>query len=446
MQKLVIIGAGPAGVSAALAASKQASLPLEVDITLLTDEAQIGYCRCALPLLFSKKIDMKQTIPDVIGLLSRAGVNVLTRTRVTEIDLEDKYVVGGGKRFDYDKLIITVGTGVRKRINVKGADLPHVFQLQIYEDGINVQEALRHAESILVIGSDFVGTEVVCFAGKNYRTVWVDSESIIRMPGQLVDPDMAEMFSQGIEKMGVELCFDVQLDKMEILPGRVKVGETSYRADIVVDTIGGEKIDALELVCETELEFGVTGRIKVNARMETNVPDVYAAGTCTEYMDFLGGPTPSLGQTIAILEGKAAGISAMGGNFVVQPLVIPGVLASEYFQLGYAGLVSLESAKARGFSAISAHMTCATRARYYPDTQNIFVRLIADKATGRLLGGAFFAKEGVKERTNLLEFALKQGAGVADLQNYETAFLPNLGPAPEAIVMVADILARKLQS
>lgn len=444
--RLVIIGGGPAGLSAALAALRERPLDEELQITLITNESFVGYCRCVLPVLFGKKVDIEEAIPRGLRRLGDTGIIFVTNSTATCLDLTQKHVVVNNRDIPFDTLILAIGTGVREKISLPGSGLPHVYRLWDFDSGKQVQAALRDARHVFVIGTGFVGTEVACFAVGNYSSVTViDKTSLLRVPGWFIDAEINQQFEATLREKGAQLHFEVDMDSVRILPDQVQVGDRSFPADIVIDTLGGTKVSSLDLIKDTELELGTTGLVKVNERMETNVPGVYAAGTCTEYIDFLGDPTPAFGETVSLLEGRAAGVNAVGGQMTVMPLVAPGVLASDEFELGYVGLSSVKMAQDRGYSPVVAQMTCPTRAEYYPGSKDIVIRLIADKETGLLLGGSLLGKEGVKERTNLLEFALKQKAHITDLLNYETAFLPNLNSAPEPLVLVADLLRRKRQ-
>lgn len=438
--KLLIIGGGPTGFSAALSATEITLSRDKLDVTLLAKSSTVGYCLGALPLLFGKNIRIQDTLSGSKKILEDRGVQVHTQIEVTNVNPRSRFAVANEHKFEYDKLILAVGSGKRERVEIKGSNLPHVFELSSFEDGLRVQKQLERANNLVIIGTGFVGTEIACLASQNYHVCVVDASPFMRIPGYVVDQDMTKKFSEQLRNAGVQLRLNVNLNEMEILDKKVLIEREKIPADIIIDALGGEKEDALRIVRHTGIEFGTTDLVKVNKKMETSIPGIYAAGTCSEYIDHLGFATPSLGEPVAWIQGKVAGANAAGAKMSVHPLVMPGVLISNNFQFGYAGLASVELAKKRGFSPAVAEKMSLTRAEFYPDTKNIFVRIIADKETRKILGGAFIGQEDVKERVNILEFALKKCATIDDLENYEGAFLPNVSVCPDPITVVADSL------
>jgi len=141
-----------------------------------------------------------------------------------------------------------------------------------------------------------------------------------------------------------------------------------------------------EMASAAGVTLGKTGAIKVSPRMETNIPDIYAAGDCAEAEHLvLGRPVYIPLGTTANKQGKIAGINMAGE---MKRLAVSSELRLfKCFDMEVArtGLSCLDACK-EGIKAVCSTIEHHTRAAYYPGTEKIRVRLVADRDTGRLLG------------------------------------------------------------
>ena len=178
--------------------------------------------------------------------------------------------------------------------------------------------------------------------------------------------------------------------------------------------------------------------------MKTSVPDVWAAGDCVETTNLASGrPTwVPLGDT-ANQMGRVAGTNAATGE---ETLEFPGILGTGIFKVfdlgvGKTGLSEKEAEDA-GFEVVSAGLWPYDRAAYYPGARKVFLKLIADRATGRLLG-AESAGSGADKLTDICAAALWGRLSYPDLVNIDLAYAPPYGPTLSPVIQAATILSGK---
>jgi NADPH-dependent 2,4-dienoyl-CoA reductase/sulfur reductase-like enzyme len=430
--RIVIIGAGPAGVSSAIA-SRQ--MDPNAEIHVFTDETIIGCSRSYLPFLFSN-IPIDKPISDGVSLFDEHSIKVHLQTRISEINAKEKKVFFNGKQLEYDRLIICSGSGKPTEPSIRGIKMPHVVRLWDNEDFLKTKKLLAKSKNLLLIGFGFVGIEVAFLAAKGFRVTAIESLETIKSM-EFLDEDFQAIFVNELRNHGISLKFGVQLKDVEITKESVKVGSEVVPADVVIVNMGDSVKDYLKFASDSKIELGSFNLLKINEKCETNVPGILAAGDCTEFVDFTNRPTYSAGELTAKLQGRIAGINAAGGNEKLKPIIIPGILAFDDFQLGWVGATNLSKAKAAGFEPVVADFEGFTKEESFPTSEKLRIRLYSDKTSGLIIGAEIFGKSGVEERVNILSLAIKLGAKVSDLKNYEIAYMPNVATLNEPIAHCA---------
>ena len=198
-----------------------------------------------------------------------------------------------------------------------------------------------------------------------------------------------------------------------------------------------------ELAADAGIERGRTGAIRVNERMETNLPGVYAAGDCAE-AHHLVTDRPAyipLGTT-ANKQGRVAGANAAGGRERfpgVTGTAILGIFGSAFAITG----LSAEQARREGFTPVSARIQGRTRPRYF-DGRPTTVELVADGATRRLLGGTVTGEDGVPGRINVIAAALQARMKADDFEGLDLAYAPPFAPVWDPLLIAAQQLTKGL--
>jgi NADPH-dependent 2,4-dienoyl-CoA reductase/sulfur reductase-like enzyme len=199
-----------------------------------------------------------------------------------------------------------------------------------------------------------------------------------------------------------------------------------------------------EIAIDTGIVIGHSNAIKVDEYMRTNIPDIYAAGDCTTARNYITNKDMYLPLgTTANKQGRIAGENAAGGNARFRG--IAGNAITKVFDLfvGKTGLTGDEAIRS-GFNPVESVIEDITRASYYPDNKPIWIKIVADRNSGRVLGSQIVGGEGVKERLDLISLALLLKADVPDLANYDACYVPPASPVWEPVNIAASQIAKKL--
>ncbi|MFY9796937.1 MAG: FAD-dependent oxidoreductase, partial [Candidatus Nitrosopolaris sp.] len=199
-----------------------------------------------------------------------------------------------------------------------------------------------------------------------------------------------------------------------------------------------------EIARDAGVELGSTNAIKVDEHMKTNIPDVFAAGDCATARNYITNKDMYLPLgTTANKQGRVAGENAAGGNAKFRG--IAGTAITKVFDLfiGKTGLAK-EDALRNGFDPVEEVIEDITRAGYYPGNKPIWIKIVADRKTGRVLGSQIVGGEGVKERIDLIVLALLLRADIRDLASYDACYVPPASPVWEPVNIAASQTAKQL--
>jgi NADH oxidase (H2O2-forming) len=446
-RKIVIIGAHAAGVDAASAARKT---DRTAQITLLTTQKKPGYSPCGIPFVLGGHIpsfdDLVVFPPSFFRMmkldlrLETEAINIDTKAKTVEI--QDK--AGKQETLTYDSLILA--TGAYPFIPpIKGREKPGLQVVRTLEDGEKIDQAIKNgAKTSVVMGAGLIGLETaVALVERGVKTTV--AELLPQILPLMLDEDMAETVQKILEKKGVNIM--TRSGVAEFI-GTEKVtaivaGGKQIQADLFVSAFGVRA--NVQLAKNAGIALGETRGIKTNARMETNVKDVYAAGDCAECIHIITQrPTlPQLGTT-GVRQAKVAGVNAAGGYAVFLGALGSAVTRFFDIEIGVTGLTEF-FAKRAGFETVTGTITSKTRPPYYPGGLPIKVKLVVERETERLIGAQIIGGEEVTQRINALSFAMQKQMTVRELAKADTAYAPPMNETWEPMVLAAEMTIRKLR-
>lgn len=442
--KIVIIGANAAGVHAANAARKTDP---KATITLIDKESYPAYSRCGIPYVLAGEIpSFDDLLAFPMSHYRMMKFDLRLETNCRSINTDDKIVLvedkeGNFETLKYESLVLTAGADPFM-IPIKGKDLPGVFAMRTLDDGKGIQEAMKTAKNAVVIGAGFIGLESThALVAKKIKTTLIEVVPYI-LPA-LFDDDMADYAKKKIEKHGVKVLLGRRVDAIlgkDKVEG-VSVGDEEVKADIVVMAAGIRP--KTDLIRGLGVELGVTRAIRVNPRMGTNVPGIFAAGDCVESQSDITG-LPCLYQlgTNAVRQGTTAGVNAAGG-YASNPRVICSAVSKVFdIQLGAVGLSEYQASKV-GFQTVGAAITGRTRASYFPGGKDVRVKIIAEPVLGKVMGAQIVGGEDVAQRINMLSVAIQKDMTALELSQADTSYAPPVAETVEPIATAADIVAKK---
>jgi len=179
--------------------------------------------------------------------------------------------------------------------------------------------------------------------------------------------------------------------------------------------------------------------------METNIKGVYTAGDCAESI-FLVTRRPMMSQlgTTAVRQAKVAGINAAGGYSTFTGGLGSWITRLFDTEIGGTGFTEF-MARRSGIETVSANLVSKTKADYFPGGLSVRVKLVADKESGKLIGGQIIGGEEVTQRINVLSFAILNEMTIQEFAKAETCYAPCLSETWEPMVLTAEMLLRKLK-
>ncbi|MDD2427789.1 MAG: FAD-dependent oxidoreductase [Eubacteriales bacterium] len=310
--EIVIIGASAAGTTAADEIRK---LNQDVALTMISKEDVKGYYRPRLSeMLCNDKISVEQITLKKQQWFEDNHINILLNKTVIGIDTANKKVkLEDGSDVPFTKLIIASGAEVFVP-PFPGRDKKGVFTLRHLKDMEDIRAYAKDTQNAAVIGGGLLGLEAADGLKGLGLSVSVLEHNDRILPRQL-DPEASSLLEERVDQYGIK--FVKKADTKELIGDNEVEGVLLENGDIipaelVIISTGVNPNTAF--VKGTDIE--VKRAIVVNEKMETSVPDIYAAGDCAEF----NGINYAL-WTEAVEQGKAAGINAAGGNYTFETIV-----------------------------------------------------------------------------------------------------------------------------
>jgi NADPH-dependent 2,4-dienoyl-CoA reductase/sulfur reductase-like enzyme len=193
------------------------------------------------------------------------------------------------------------------------------------------------------------------------------------------------------------------------------------------------------------IETGFKGGIVVDKYMRTSVPDIWAAGDCTETHHLITKrPTYIPLGTTANKQGKIAGENILGGK-----ATFPGVLGTQVTKIFeiYTAATGLNEAGAKdaGIETVSAKIRQSDKASYYPSSKPVHVKIILDKKSGKVLGAQMVGSESVGKRVDVFVTAITAGMTVYQINELDLAYAPPVAPVYDPILIAASAGIKALE-
>jgi NADH oxidase (H2O2-forming) len=446
-RRIVIIGANAAGVDAASAARKKDRTS---EITLITQEKNAGYSRCGLPFVVGGHI---ATFKDLIvyppAYFQMLKLNLRLETKATAVNTKDKTVTvqtkdGATETLPYDTLVIATGADSFMP-PIKGREKQGILSLRGIEDGERIDAAVKGgAKSAVIMGAGLIGLELgVALMERGLKVTIV--EMLPQILPQLLDADMAKLVQAHLEEKGMRILLGKAVEEFlgEEKVTAVKAGGDVIEADLFVSAFGVRA--NTKLASDAGIPLGETRAIKTNARMETDVPGVYAVGDCAEAPNIITHrPTCAQLGTIAVREGKVAGANAAGDYSLFGGVLASAVTRLFDVEAGNTGLTETAAQRNR-LEVVTGAISSKTKADYYPGAKPIKIKLVVEKESQRIIGAQVVGGEEVTQRINCLSFAIQMGMTVRELAKADTAYAPPLCETWEPMVLAAEMVLMKLR-
>jgi NADPH-dependent 2,4-dienoyl-CoA reductase/sulfur reductase-like enzyme len=449
-ERLAIIGGDAAGMSAASQALRRQP---DLDVVAFERGPYTSYSACGIPYFLAGDVD------DSSRLIVRSpekhrerGIDVRMRSEVLAIDLDARRLTVRDhdaereREEPFDQLVIATGA-VAVAPPVPGTDA--VEPARTVDAAERFDAALREGgESAVVIGAGYIGIEMAEALIKRGMRVTLLERAGQVMPIAL-DPDMAAHVQDGAEAEGIDIRLSDPVERIEHdaqgKPVAVHTADGPIQADHVVLATGVRP--ATDVAREAGLKTGDSGGLTVDDHQRCPGHDgVYAAGDCAEsWHRLLERPLNVQLGTHANKQGRIAGVNATGGDAAFPGVIGTAVSRICSREVARTGLTETEAREQTSFDVVAASAESKTRAGYFPGAGPIWVKLVAERGTGRLLGGQIVGVEGAAKRVDVLVAAIWSGMTVQELELLDLGYAPPVAPVFDPLLVAASATVRALE-
>jgi NADPH-dependent 2,4-dienoyl-CoA reductase/sulfur reductase-like enzyme len=447
--RLLIIGGDAAGMSAAAVARRRAP---ELEIVALERGPYTSYSACGIPYYVAGLFD------DPDRLISRspdefraAGIDVRTHCEATEIDLDARIVVARDldarteRKVGFDQLVFATGAQAVTP-PIPGAEA--CDPVRTVDAAERFRGALERSDGrrAVVIGASYLGLEMAeALVLRGFDVALVERAD--QVMGTL-DADMAAHVQDAAEGVGVRVLLSTEVEEiLHDADGRARAVRTSdeeLAADHVVLSTGVRPATAL--AGAAGLELGESGALRVDDHQRClEVDGVFAAGDCAESFHRVLERSVNIQLgTHANKQGRVAGTNATGGDVAFPGVIGTAVSKICRYEVARTGISAREAARA-GIAVVSATVKDRTRAGYYPGAGPIWVKLVCEPGSGRLLGGQIVGVEGAAKRIDVLATCVWAGMSVCELELIDLSYAPPFSGVYDPLLVAARQTAKTLE-
>ena len=441
----LVIGGDAAGMSAASRAKR--NMP-DMNVTVLEQTNDVSYSACGMPYNIA---DPAREIDDLVVrqaqvFREKQGIKLLTGCRAESIDPGSRTVkavdtAGKEQTFPYDKLLIATGASPIMP-DIEGINLDGVLPLKRLSHGRRIKDYLKknRVGSAVLVGMGYIGLEM----SESLRQRGIEVTGVTRGFMRNYDEEIAAVVRQALSDHNVFLYADHAVEKIEKTNSKLVVtcAGKALETDMVLMGVGVRPNS--QIAADAGIELGPKNSIAVDRRVETSIPGIFSAGDCADAYHVVTGEKVWI--PLALLANRAGWAAA--DNVCGKDIQLQGIAGSAVFkvfelEVARTGL-SVEEAKNAGFDPAAITIESRSRAHAHPGSTKIWVHLVGDRKTGRLLGAQMVGKEGVAHRIKAISVALHAKMSVGDFSQTDLAYAPPFSPVWDPMLTAANQLIKQL--
>ena len=446
--KVVIIG-GVAG--GATAAARLRRLDERAEIVVLERGGYVSYANCGLPYYIGGVIRerAKLLLQTPESFKRRFRVDVRVQNEAIEIMPAVKQVrvrrLADGSEYveSYDKLIYAPGAKALRPPFV-GQD-ERIFTLRTVEDTFAIDDYIkaRAPQRAVVVGGGFIGIEAAeNLVERGIGVTLIQLEDQVMLP---FDYDMACILHSKLREKGIDLRLASKVISLrgdaDGIAAEIE-GKEPARADFAILAVG--VTPETELAKKAGLALGMKGAVLVDAHMRTSDADIYAVGDAVQVKNFVTGAdalVPLAGP--ANKQGRIAADNIAGIASVYKGAQGSSVMKLFELTAACTGL-NERSARQAGRAADSALLFSPDHATYYPGAKNMTLKVIFDRADGKILGAQAIGFGGTEKRIDVLAAAIRAGFTAEDLTELDLCYAPPYSSAKDPVNMAGYVIGNLL--
>ncbi|WP_174733625.1 CoA-disulfide reductase [Mesobacillus harenae] len=443
--KLLVIGGVAASMSAA---SKLSRMDKDAEITVYEKGPVLSYGACGLPYYVSgENDDYTKMIARTKEQFEERGMEIHPNHEVVQVIPEKKEIVvkdlENNRTFSdsYDKLMI--GTGTFPVVPpFKGGELDNIHVLKTLGDGIQLKEAVNQQDihNIVIVGGGYIGIEVaeaMGTLGKNIRVIEMADRIM-----QAFDKEITDLAEEELIKQGVKLNLGEKVEGFKG-DGRVEAVQTdkgTYKADLVLMSIGVKP--ATKFLEGSGILLAENGAVIIDREMRTNIEDIYSAGDCAlvynkvkEENDYI-----PLG-TNANKTGRLAGANLAGNHDKYVGTLGSAAIKVFDLEMGRTGISESEAADL-AIDYTTVFIKSADHPGYYPNQTPLWIKLICEKRTRRILGAQAIGNKGAVLRIDIFAVAIHNNMTADDLGMVDLCYAPPFAGVWDAVHIASNAVKK----
>lgn len=255
---------------------------------------------------------------------------------------------------------------------------------------------------------------------------------------------MAAVIKNGVESRGIGVYAGHVVDRIQTSSeGLQLIGpDLNLTGDMVLVAIGVKPNS--RVIDNAGLELSVAKSIAVDNSLRTSNAHIYAAGDCADAYHVVTDAKTWIPLALrANRAGWAVADNVTGKNATLDGVAGTAVFRVFDFEVARTGL-NLDEAGQTGFEPVENMIKSRSKAHSHPGNTTIYVNMIGDKKSGRLLGVQMVGTEGVAHRINGPAVALHNRMSVAQYSQTDLAYAPPFGPTWDPTLTAANQLLKKL--
>lgn len=314
MKHYVIIGNG---VAAAGCIEGIRSVDTESSITVISAEQHPVYCRPLISYYLEQKTDPERMNYRTPTFYADHGVTVLYGRTAEKIDAGTRQVtLNTGETLPFDALCNATGSAPFVP-PMKGLEtVREQFTFMTLDDALSLEKAVTPESKVLIIGAGLIGLK--CAEGLHDRVREITVCDLApRVLSSILDETCAAMMQKHLEANGIEFLLGNSAKEFKGNTAIMQNGE-KVDFDVLVLAVGVRPNTALIKNAGGDVNRG----IRVDAACRTSLPEIYAAGDCTEYRD-ISADTDKIMALMpnAYMQGHTAGVNMAGGEAVFDQAI-----------------------------------------------------------------------------------------------------------------------------
>ncbi len=446
--KVIIVGGVAGGASAAARLRRNDE---NAEIIILERGDYISYANCGLPYFIGGEIKQKSalTLQTPQSFFNRFNIDVRVKNEVLSINKDKKTVtvknIGENTIFEesYDKLIIS--PGAEPIIPpIEGIKSEKIFTLRNIPDTYKIDEFIKknNPKKAVVVGGGYIGVEMA----ENLKNVGIDV-TIVELAEHLIGPldfDMACDVHNYIKTKGINYILNNGVKSFEEINDLIKVNLNTgeIEVDFVIMSVGVRP--DTKFLSNSGIELDKRGSIVVNDHMQTNVENIYAVGDAVQVKNFVTDSfdfIPLAGP--ANKQGRIAADNICGFNKKYKKTQGTAILKIFDMTVATTG-INEKTAKNNGFNFEKVFLFSSSHASYYPGANNMSIKILFEKVTGRILGAQLVGFDGVDKRCDIFAQAIRNNLTAEDLTELELAYAPPFSSAKDPTNMAGYVIENVL--